>query len=103
MANVAGDIARETDTFDTGHGCTSESTLDTPTQTFVKVEGKLVARLTDPTVSHSHNPPLCPDHVEQVRGSSAVVKVCGLLVGRVDDACDEGKITSGALYVNIGT
>ena len=95
-------IARETDTFDTGHGCTSESTLDTPGQSFVKVQGKLVARLGDPTVSHTHDPPLCPSHTEQIRGSSAVVKVCGILVGRVGDACDAGTITSGASFVNIG-
>ena len=45
------DVARKGDTFDTGHGCTSESTLDTPTQSFVKIEGELVCRLGDPTVS----------------------------------------------------
>ena len=95
-------IARETDTVDTGHGCTSETTLDAPGQTFVKVQGQYVARLGDPTVSHTHDPPLCPSHTEQIRGSSAVVKVCGILVGRVDDACDAGKITSGASFVNVG-
>ena len=96
------DVARKGDTFDTGHGCTTESTLDTPTQSFVKIEGQLVCRLGDPTVSHSHNPPLCPNHVEQVRGSSAVVKIAGKLVARVGDACDAGKITSGSAVVNIG-
>ena len=51
-------IARQTDTLDTGHGCTSTTTLDAPGQTFVKVQGQYVARLGDPTVSHTHNPPL---------------------------------------------
>jgi|TARA_B100001094_G_scaffold166228_1_gene160897 uncharacterized Zn-binding protein involved in type VI secretion len=95
-------IARETDTVDTGHGCTSETTLDAPGQTFVKIQGEYVARLGDPTVSHTHNPPLCPSHTEYINGSSAVVKVCGILVGRVDDGCDAGKITSGASAVNVG-
>ena len=95
-------IARETDTVDTGHGCTSETTLDAPGQTFVKIQGEYVARLGDPTVSHTHKPPLCPSHTEYINGSSAVVKVCGILVGRVDDGCDAGKITSGASAVNVG-
>lgn len=95
-------IARETDTVDTGHGCTSETTLDAPGQAFVKIQGQYVARLGDSTVSHTHNPPLCPSHTEVIKGSSAVVKVAGKLVGRVDDACDAGKITSGASAVNVG-
>lgn len=95
-------LARETDTFDTGHGCTSTSTLDAPTQSIVKVQGQFVARLDDPTVSHTHSPPACPSHVEKIRGSSAVVKVAGKLVGRVGDACDAGTITSGASAVNVG-
>ena len=95
-------IARETDTVDTGHGCTSTTTLDAPGQTFVKVQGQYVARLGDPTVSHTHNPPLCPSHTEAIKGNSAVVKVAGKFVGRVDDACDAGKITSGASAVNVG-
>ena len=102
MANVNGDVARRGDTFDTGHGCTSSSTLDAPTQSIVKIEGEYVARLDDPTVSHSHNPPACPNHVEKVRGSSQVVKIAGKLVGRVGDACDAGTITSGSTVVNIG-
>ena len=95
-------IARKTDAVSKGHGCTSTTTLDTPGQAFVKVQGQYVARLGDPTVSHTHNPPLCPSHVEVIKGSSAVVKVCGILVGRVNDACDAGKITSGASAVNVG-
>ena len=100
MAN--GDVARRGDSFDTGHGCTGSSTLDTPGQSFVKIEGELVCRLGDPTVSHTHNPPACPSHVEQVRGSSSVVKIAGKLVGRVGDACDAGTITTGSTVVNIG-
>jgi uncharacterized Zn-binding protein involved in type VI secretion len=95
-------IARETDTVDTGHGCTSTTTLDAPGQAFVKIQGQYVARLGDPTVSHTHNPPACPSHVEYINGSSAVVKIAGQLVGRVGDGCDAGTITSGASFVNVG-
>jgi uncharacterized Zn-binding protein involved in type VI secretion len=95
-------IARQTDSVDTGHGCTSTTTLDAPGQTFVKVQAQLVARLGDPTVPHTHNPPLCPTHTEVIKGNSAVVKVCGIFVGRVGDACDAGTITSGASFVNVG-
>ena len=37
-------ICREEDSLTTGHECTTTSTLDTPSQTTVFVEGKLVAR-----------------------------------------------------------
>ncbi|MDC0002424.1 hypothetical protein OAP94_00555 [bacterium] len=95
-------IARKTDTVATGHGCTSTTTLDTPGQSFVKVQGQLVARLGDPTVPHTHAPPACPTHVEYVNGSSSVVKIAGQFVGRVGDGCDAGTITSGASFVNVG-
>lgn len=95
-------IARKTDSVNTGHGCTATTTLDTPGQSFVTVEGQLVARLGDPTVPHTHNPPSCPTHTEYVNGSSSVVKICGAYVGRVGDGCDAGTIASGASYVNVG-
>ena len=50
-------IARKTDSVNTGHGCTATTTLNTPGQSFVTVEGLLVARLGDPTVPHTHSPP----------------------------------------------
>ena len=44
-------ICREEDSLTTGHECTTTSTLDTPSQTTVFVEGKLVARVGDETLS----------------------------------------------------
>ena len=40
-------ICREEDSLTTGHECTTTSTLDTPSQTTVFVEGKEVARIGD--------------------------------------------------------
>jgi hypothetical protein len=54
-------ICRKGDSLTTGHVCTSVTTLDTPTQSTVRANGILIARVGDPTVSHPHPPaPPCP-------------------------------------------
>ena len=45
MHSIMPKICREEDSLTTGHECTTTSTLDTPSQTTVFVEGKLVARV----------------------------------------------------------
>lgn len=95
-------VSREGDTLSTGHGCTGETVLDTPTQTKVYIENKLVARVGDPTIAHSHNPPLCPDHVANVNVGSAKVSIANSAVARVGDSTDAGAMTSGSAKVIIG-
>ena len=97
------EVARQGDTVSTGHSCTGTTTLDAPSQTFVKIQGELVCRKGDLTVPHPAPPnPPCPDHTAAIAGSSSVVKIVGAYVARKNDACDDDKITSGASFVNIG-
>jgi len=96
-------VSRETDSLTTGHICSSTTTLDTPKQGTVFAEGKLIARITDPTVGHPFPPsPPCADHVATVGAGSATVFVVGKKCARVDDAADAGNLTSGAGSVFAG-
>ena len=52
-------VSREGDSLSTGHICVSTTVLDTPTQSSVRANSILIARKTDPTVSHP-NPPSPP-------------------------------------------
>tara|TARA_Y200000002_G_scaffold136879_1_gene112841 strand:+ start:9012 stop:9320 length:309 start_codon:yes stop_codon:yes gene_type:complete len=92
-------VCRETDTLDTGHGCDSTTTLDTPSQGTVFAEGLLVARKTDPTVSHEIDPEPCSSHTATVNVGDTTVFAVGLAVARVTDSADSGSMTSGAATV----
>ena len=96
-------VARQGDAVATGHGCAGTTTLDSPSQSFVKIEGKLVCRKGDLTVSHPFPPdPPCAPHVAPITGSSSGVKIAGQLVARKGDGCDAGSITGSASFVKIG-
>lgn len=93
---------REGDSLSTGHGCTGTTTLDTPGQSKVKIDGKLVARVGDPTVSHPFPPsPPCAPHVAVVNAGSGKVVIVGSPVARVGDSADAGSMISGSGKVNI--
>ena len=96
-------ICREDESFSTGHACATSSTLDTPSQTTVKVEGKLVARKGDPTKSHEILVgDTCTPHTSSIVGDcSPNVFVEGKAVARVGDAVDAGSMTSGASKVSV--
>jgi len=77
--------------------------LDTPGQSKVYVENKLVARVGDPTVAHPNPPnPPCPDHVANVNAGSSKVIVVNSPVARIGDSADAGAMTSGSGKVIIG-
>tara|TARA_B100000902_G_scaffold396965_1_gene459335 strand:+ start:440 stop:760 length:321 start_codon:yes stop_codon:yes gene_type:complete len=103
-------ICRQGDPLTTGHdNCDTTSTLDTPGQSTVYVEGKLIARKGDSTVSHNHQTgtdgegdPICSPHTATITGSSSTVYVGGALVARVGDAVDDGTLTAGAEKVYCG-
>ena len=96
-------VCRKGDSLSTGHICTGTTTLDTPGQSTVKVNGILVARVGDPTVSHPFPPaPPCAPHVANVNAGSPTVKVAGSAVARVGDSADAGAMTSGSATVNCG-
>ena len=96
-------ICREGDDLTTGHACTGITQLDTPGQSTVRVNGILVARKTDPTVSHPAPPvPPCPPHVRFVNEGSSTVRVAGLLVARVGDSADSGQMIEGSPNVFAG-
>ena len=90
-------VSRKGDTTTTGHVCISTTTLDTPGQGTCFANSILIARQTDPTVSHINPPfPVCPNHVANVNVGSPNVFVVGIAVARIGDSADAGAMTSGS-------
>jgi len=96
-------VSRKGDSLSTGHVCTATTTLNTPGQSTVFANSILIARITDPTVSHSNPPvPACPAHVANVNVGSATVFAVGLAMARIGDSTDAGAMTSGSGNVFAG-
>ena len=90
-------VSRKGDSLTTGHICTSTTTLDTPGQGTCFANSILIARVSDPTVSHPFPPaPPCAPHVANVNAGSPNVFVEGLAVARIGDSTDAGAMTSGS-------
>ena len=90
-------VSRKGDSLSTGHICASTTTLDTPGQSTVRANSILIARVSDPTVSHPFPPaPPCAPHVANVNAGSPNVYVEGLAVARIGDSTDAGAMTSGS-------
>jgi len=87
--------ARAGDGVLTGHGCDGTTTLASPSQSTVYVEGILACRLGDNTVSHEITSGItCVPHTASIAGSSGSVYIEAALAARVNDACDANKINS---------
>ena len=96
-------VSRKGDSLSTGHICTSTTTLDTPAQGTCFANSILIARVSDPTVSHPFPPlPPCAPHVANVNVGSTTVRVCGLSVARIGDSTDAGAMTKGSSNVFSG-
>ena len=96
-------FSRECDDLSTGNACTGITQLDIPKQDSVFANGKLIARITDKTISHPAPPiPPCPNHVAQVNVGSSTVFVCGLKIARVEDSTDAGEMIEGSENVFAG-
>jgi len=96
-------VSRKGDSLSTGHICTSTTTLDTPGQGTCFANSILIARVSDPTVSHPFPPlPPCAPHVAKVNAGSSTVRVCGLSVARIGDSADAGAMTKGSSNVFSG-
>ena len=90
-------VSRKGDSISTGHICTSTTTLDTPGQGTCFANSILIARVSDPTVSHPFPPlPPCAPHVANVNVGSPNVFVESLAVARIGDSADSGNMTSGS-------
>ena len=90
-------VSRKGDTLSTGHICASTTTLDTPGQGTVFANSILIARVSDPTVSHPFPPkPPCAPHVANVNVGSPNVFVHSLKVARIGDSTDAGAMTTGS-------
>ena len=90
-------VSRKGDSLSTGHICTGTTTLDTPGQGTCFANSILIARVTDPTVSHPFPPsPPCAPHVANVNAGSPNVFVEGKAVARITDSADAGEMTSGS-------
>ena len=96
-------VSRKGDELSTGHICTSTTTLDTPGQGTCFANSILIARVSDPTVSHPFPPlPPCAPHVANVNAGSPNVFVEGLAVARIGDSTDSGAMTSGSSNIFAG-
>lgn len=96
-------VSREGDDLSTGHACTAITQLDTPGQGTVFANSILVARITDPTVSHPAPPlPPCPAHVRVVNVGSATVFAVGKNIARIGDSTDAGEMIKGSGNVFAG-
>jgi len=96
-------VSRKGDSLSTGHICTSTTTLDTPGQGTCFANSILIARVSDPTVSHPFPPaPPCAPHVANVNAGSSTVRVEGLAVARIGDSADLGVMTSGSSNIFAG-
>ena len=96
-------VSRKGDSLSTGHICASTTTLDTPGQGTCFANSILIARVSDPTVSHPFPPaPPCAPHVANVNAGSSNVFVEGLAVARIGDSTDAGAMTSvsGNVFAN---
>ena len=90
-------VSRKGDQLSTGHICAGTTILDTPGQSTVFANSILIARQTDPTVSHPFPPaPPCAPHVANVNAGSPNVFVVGIAVARIGDSADAGAMTSGS-------
>ena len=96
-------VSRKGDQLSTGHICAGTTVLDTPGQSTVFANSILIARQTDPTVSHPFPPlPPCAPHVANVNAGSGTVRVAGAFVARIGDSADAGAMTSGSSNVFSG-
>ena len=90
-------VSRKGDTTTTGHVCVATTTLDTPGQGTCFANSILIARQSDPTVSHINPPfPVCPAHVANVNVGSPNVFVEGKAIARIGDSTDAGALTTGS-------
>ena len=90
-------VSRKGDSLSTGHICASTTVLDTPGQGTCFANSILIARVSDPTVSHPFPPlPPCAPHVANVNVGSPNVFVESLAVARIGDSADSGNMTSGS-------
>ena len=97
-------VSRKGDGLSTGHICATTSSLASPGQGTVFANGKLVARVGDPTVAHPFPPsPACANHTAAVNAGSKKRVFCeGKLVARIGDSTDLGAMTGGSGTVSAG-
>ena len=93
-------VARQNDTFSTGHGCTPVSQLTGPSSD-VFANGRGVERKGDPSVVHSEGRK-CRPHTVNISGGSGTVFVNGKPIARVGDSIDQGAINAGSENVFAG-
>lgn len=95
-------VARQNDSFSTGHACTVTSTITGPS-TDVFANGRGVERKGDPSVQHTtKSGRSCVPHTVNISGGSGTVFVNGKPIARIGDSIDLGSITSGSEDVFAG-
>jgi len=92
-------VCRKGDELTTGHSGALTTTLDTPTQSTVYAEGKLIARKDDLTILHAI---ASSTHTASITGGSETAYVVGKQISRIGDVADAGILTTGATTVYSG-
>lgn len=87
-------VARQNDTFKTGHPWTVKTSTLTGPSSDVFVNGRGVERMGDPSVKHLAD--AGPPHIVKIKGGSDTVFVNGKPIARVGDPIDLGSIISGS-------
>lgn len=92
----------ETDTIDTGHGCTATTTTDEGSSD-VFINGIGACRVGDAITIHTTPSGYkCVPHTAFINEGSSSVFVNNKSIARKGDSADEGKITSGSPTVFAG-
>ena len=90
-------VSRKGDSLSTGHICATTSSLASPGQGTVFANGKLVARVGDPTVAHPFPPsPACSNHTAAVNAGSSQAVCSGSIAARIGDSTELGAMTGGS-------
>ena len=98
-------VVRIGDGLSTGHGCESETELESSNQGVnnVYANNLLICVEGAPTESHPFPPdPPCNPHVAALNTGSSTVFINSIKVGRIGDSADAGEMSSGSTTVFAG-
>tara|TARA_Y200000002_G_C22616971_1_gene636446 strand:- start:604 stop:906 length:303 start_codon:yes stop_codon:yes gene_type:complete len=94
--------ARKGDSVNTGHGCTSVTTIASGEETVI-IGGKAAATDGSALQTHTHLVGKdCVPHTTAVNAGSSTVKAGGKSLARVGDSACAGSISSGDASVVVG-
>jgi len=89
-------VVREGDSLSTGHGCDTETTIDTANQlqsAKVYANDEIINVVGAPTINHPFPPnPPCAPHTAYLNAGAPNVYINNIKVGRFGDSADAGAM-----------